>query len=293
MVDGSVRPQSENDNVEDASYGMGKRRVWESSEALTVSAVRDIVDAVAAWPLWGRLGWQDVALRYRRSVLGPFWLTLSMGVMISSMGYLYSQLFHMEISVYLPFITLGLLVWNLISNLLNEGCQTYIQGEGLLRQVALPTMMFPLRVVWRNLIIFVHNFVVYLGVAVIFDIRPGWAALLAIPGLVLVLMNAVWVAMLLGMLSARFRDIPQIIGSIIQVLFFVTPIIWTPDLVGDRALIVDANPFFHFIEIIRGPLLGKMPTLLNWEVVVGFTVVGWLVSFLFHRRFHVRVAYWV
>lgn len=245
------------------------------------------------WPLWGRLGWQDVILRYRRSVLGPFWLTLSMGVMITTMGLLYSQLLKVEVSVFLPFITVGLLTWGLISTSLSEGCNCYIEGENLLRQVALPTMIFPLRVIWRNLIIFFHNLLVYLAVAWIFAIKPGWVILLAPVGMLLLLANAVWVAILLGMLSARFRDIPMIIGSAIQVVFFLSPIIWMPELVGKRTFIVDWNPFYHFVEIVRAPLLGHLPSLLTWQVVIGMTVGGWALALLFHRRFHVRIAYWV
>ena len=275
------------------AYGLARQRVWESSEPLTASAVRDIIEAVRYWPLWGRMGWQDIELRYRRSILGPFWLTLSMGVMIGTMGLLYSQLFRTETTIYLPFVTLGLLIWGLISSTIIDGCQTYIQSESLLRQVALPTVIFPLRVIWRNLIVFCHNFVVYLVVAVIFDLQPGWIALLSVLGLVLTLLNGVWLAILLGMLSARFRDIPQIIGSIVQVLFFVSPIIWLPELVHGRPFIVDFNPIFHFIEVIRAPLLGKAPSALSWMVVLGTTVLGWIVAFLFHRRFHTRIAYWV
>lgn len=275
------------------AYGLARQRVWESSEPLTASAVRDIVEALRYWPLWGRMGWQDVELRYRRSILGPFWLTLSMGVMIATMGLLYSQLFRIDTGVYLPFITLGLLIWGLISSTVIDGCQTYIQGESLLRQIALPTVIFPLRVMWRNLIVFCHNFVVYLAVAVIFDLRPGWVGLLALVGIALVLLNGIWVAILLGMLSARFRDIPQIIGSLVQVLFFVSPIIWLPELVHDRIYLVDFNPLYHFIEIVRAPLLGKLPSALNWLVVLATTGFGWTLAFLFHRRFHVRVAYWV
>lgn len=275
------------------AYGLARQRVWESSEPLTASAVRDIVEALRYWPLWGRMGWQDVELRYRRSILGPFWLTLSMGVMIATMGLLYSQLFRIDTGVYLPFITLGLLIWGLISSTVIDGCQTYIQGESLLRQIALPTVIFPLRVIWRNLIVFCHNFVVYLAVAVIFDLRPGWVGLLALVGIALVLLNGIWVAILLGMLSARFRDIPQIIGSLVQVLFFVSPIIWLPELVHDRIYLVDFNPLYHFIEIVRAPLLGKLPSALNWLVVLATTGFGWTLAFLFHRRFHVRVAYWV
>ncbi len=268
-------------------------RVWTSAGSLTNSALFDLAEGLRRWPLWGLLGWQDIALRYRRSLLGPLWLTLSMGVMVGSLGVLYGVLFKLEITTYLPFLCLGFLVWGMLSSLVVEGCQCFIEAEALLRQVALPTSLFAYRVMWRNLLVFAHNAVIYVLVALIFDVRPGWAALWAIPGLFMLLVNGIWVALLLGMLSARFRDIPQVISSLMQVIFFITPIVWTPELLPGRQFIVNANPIYHFVELVRAPLLGHTPTMLNWGVTLGITAAGWLVAFLFHRRFHVRIAYWV
>ena len=118
-------------------------------------------------------------------------------------------------------------------------------------------------------------------------------ALLVLPGLVLVAANAVWVGLLLGMVCARFRDVPQIVTSLLRPVFFLTPIIWKPELLGKRMGFVDMNPFFHFIELVRAPLLGQVPAPLTWTVVLAITAGGWLVTFLFFRRFRSRIPYWV
>ena len=270
-----------------------ENRIWEWTGDYTHLAIYDLVEGFRRWPLWVRLGWQDIVLRYRRSIIGPFWLTLSMGVMVFSLGLLYGGIFKIDARQYLPFLTIGLLVWGLISGVITEGCQVFIEADWLIRQVDLPLSMFPLRVVWRNLILFLHNLPIYLMVVFFFDVQVDWVLLLAIPGLFVLLANAFWCAILLGMLSARFRDLPQMVASILQVAFFVTPIIWTSEQVGRGRFLIHGNPFYHFIELLRGPMLGKAPVLLNWEISLGIMLFGYIGTFFFYRRFQGRIAYWV
>ncbi len=261
-----------------------------SAQAL---AVADLVAGLEHWRLWGLLGWQDIRQRYRRSVLGPFWLTLSMGVLVGTLGFLYGALFKIEVADYLPFLALGFLAWGLISGIITDGCSAFIGCEHFIKQIKLPFSTFVYRVLWRNLIILAHNFAVYVVVAITFGIWAGWAGLLLIPGLALIVATAVWVGLLFGMVCARFRDVPQIVTSLLRVAFFLTPIIWKPEMLGRRTGFVDANPFYHFIELVRAPLLGQVPGALTWAVALGVTVGGWLVTFLFFRRFRNRIPYWV
>ena len=256
-------------------------------------AVMDLGEGLAKWRLWGLMGWNDIRQRYRRSVLGPFWLTLSMAIMVGSLGFLFGALFGVPIRDFLPFLTLGFLAWGLISGSIIEGCVAFTASEAFIKQMKLPFSLYVHRVVWRNLIIFAHNFVVYIAVAVLFGIWPGVAALLLLPGLVLIVLNATWVGTLLGMICARFRDVSQIVASLLQVAFFLTPIIWKPELLGNRIAFVQVNPFFHFVELIRAPLLGSVPAPLTWGVVLAVTAAGWLVTGLFFRRFRSRIPYWL
>ena len=259
----------------------------------TVLALRDVVEGAGAFRLWGLLGWQDVRQRYRRSTLGPFWLTISMGALVGGLGVLYAGLFKMDVADYLPFVAAGLIVWGLVSGLITEGCSVFIDAEGTIKQVNLPLSIYVYRVVWRGIIIFAHNIIIYVAAAVFFSINPGWIGFLALPGLLLLCLNGVWMGLLLGLMSARFRDVPQIVASVVQVTFFLTPIIWKPELLPGRAFMLDFNPFFHFVELVRAPALGQTPGLVSWLAVLGITLGGWLVTLLMYRRYRWRIAYWV
>lgn len=256
-------------------------------------AVADLAEGIARWRLWGLLAWQDIKQRYRRSSLGPFWLTISMGVMIATLGLLYGKLFKMEIQEYLPFLCLGLLTWTFISTSITEGCTVFITSESVIKQIKLPLSSYVYRLVWRNLIIFGHNFVVFVLVAVFFEIWPGEIGLLAVPGLLLIAFNAVWVALVLGMVCTRFRDVPLIVASVVQIAFFLTPILWQPNLLGDRIGLVDMNPFYHMIELVRSPLLGQVPAIHNWVASFIISAIGWPVTFVLFARFRKRIAYWL
>ena len=256
-------------------------------------ALLDLVEGARARYLWGRLGWQDIRQRYRRSVLGPFWLTLSMGAFVGALGALYGVLLDADIAEYMPFLALGFIVWTLISDIIRDGCNAFIASESIIKQVGLPLSVHVYRLLWRNLLTLVHNAVVFVVVAIVFGVWPGWNGLLALPGLVLLCLTGLWVALLFGIVSARFRDVPPIVSSVLRICFFVTPIIWTPDLIPNRPMVLDVNPFYHFIEVVRAPLLGQAPGLLSWLVVLSLTLGGWLVTFAFFRRYRWRIAYWV
>ena len=258
----------------------------------TALALRDVVEGACAFRLWGMLGWQDIRQRYRRSTLGPFWLTISMGALVGGLGVLYAGLFRVDVADYLPFVAAGLIIWGLLSGLITEGCAAFIGTESIIKQVNLPLSVHVYRVVWRNLIVFAHNIVIYVAAAVIFSLQPGWTGLLVLPGLALLCLNGVWMGLLLGLVSARFRDVPQIVASVVQVAFFLTPIIWKPELLPDRAFVLDLNPFFHLVELVRAPSLGQAPGLVSWLAAAGIALGGWLVTLLMYRRYRWRIAYW-
>ena len=257
------------------------------------STLLDIVQGGRMYYLWGLLGWQDIRRRYRRSVLGPFWLTISMGVLVGAMGTLYGALLKIGVEDYLPFLAAGFIVWSLISGLIVDGCAAFTDAERIIKQAALPASVHVYRVAWRNLIIFAHNVVIFAVVAVIFSISPGWAGLAALPGLLLICLNGVWIGLMLGLVSARFRDIPQMVASVVQVMFFLTPIIWKPELLPERTPVLDFNPFYHLVEIVRAPMLGRYPAPASWLGMLAMALGGWLLTLLVYRRYRWRLAYWV
>jgi ABC-type polysaccharide/polyol phosphate export permease len=256
-------------------------------------ALADLIEGLDLSAIWGLLGWQDVRQRYRRSVLGPLWLTLSMGVMVGALGYVYGDLFKTPLDEYLPFLTAGFIAWNLISNLITESCSVFIASSGYIRQLRLPCSLYMLRLVWRSLIIFFHNALVFVAVAAVFRLEPSWRLLWIFPGLCLIIYTGFWLGLVLGALCARFRDIPQVVTSLVQVIFFMTPIMWKPELLTNRPMFVEENPFFHFVELVRAPMLGAPISNQTWLVTGGCAAVGSIAAFFLFARLRRRVAFWV
>lgn len=259
----------------------------------TATAIADIVSGALLWRLWGRLGWNDILQRYRRSLLGPLWLTASMAIMVVALGVLYAELFKTPVDTLMPYLSVGFVIWTLISSFLTEAGTLFTSSESYIKQIRLPYSVYVYRSCWSKLIIFTHNAIIYFGVLLYFEIWPGAIALLAIPGLLLVLLNGALMNLCIGMVSARFRDIPQVIGSLVQIAFFVTPIFWTPDLLKGRTFVLDFNPFYHLVEIVRGPLLGTVPSGENYLAVALITVANAVVAGAFFIRFRARISYWI
>ena len=186
-------------------------------------ALLDLAQGARAHHLWYLLAWQDIRRLYRRSVLGPFWLTVSMGALVGVLGTLYGMLFEVDSADYVPFLALGFIVWTLISGVITDGCKVFINAEGIIKQVGLPLSIHVYRLLWRHLLILFHNAAVFVVVAAVFAVWPGWTGLLALPGLVLLCLNGIWAGLLLGIVSARFRDVPPIVTSVVRICFFVTP----------------------------------------------------------------------
>ncbi len=255
----------------------------------------DLVEGTKHFSLIMMLGWQDIRQRYRRSVLGPFWLTLSMGVMIGTIGVVFSQILSASIDQFIPFLSAGLILWGTISTTVTEACTTFILSEGVIKQLPLPLSVHMLRMIWRNIIILGHNIVILPLVFLVLGKPFSLLALVGIPGFFLATINLGWVSFLFGIICTRYRDFPQIVSILLQIVFYLTPIIWMPDLLPQRAslYLLDINPAYHLLEIIRAPLLGQLPTALNWGVAFFSAIGGWLITIIFYNCYKNRIAYWL
>jgi lipopolysaccharide transport system permease protein len=256
-------------------------------------ALDDLALGFRRWRLPVALAQLDIRNRYRGSVLGPMWLTLSTAVTFIALGLLYATLFKMDLQDYLPFLVVSLILWNVLSQLVGDACTSLTSAEGIIRQLPLPFTVHALRCMMRNAVIAAHNLPLIVVVFVIFGINPGASVLLAVPGMALFMLNGFAVVMFLGMLCARFRDIGPIVGTVTQLAFFVSPVIWKPELLQHRQVWLVLNPVYDLMEVVRGPLLGQPPGLLVWAAAVGITAVVCGVSFAFFVRFRGRIAFWV
>jgi len=270
-----------------------ERQAAPSISVLKVLRSSDLYLGVRAWQLWLTLGWNDIGMRYRRSTLGPLWITLSTGILVVSLGILYSQIFQTDIRTYLPYLALGFIVWGFLSTTINESCVAFTESERIIKQIKIPFSVFVLRVVWRNFIVLMHTIILYIPIAIFFRILPDFAALLVLPGLAILYINLVWVGLIIAIFSTRFRDIPQIVASVMQIAIFATPVMWQVSNLRGKTLIADLNPLYHWLELVRGPLTGELPSTSSWIASIASAVLGITLAVLLLRRVSRRIAYWV
>jgi lipopolysaccharide transport system permease protein len=263
-----------------------------TSEKLRLGAA-DMLAAAKMWRLWCMLGWNDIRQRYRRSFIGPFWITLSMAIFTVLLGVVYSFLFKMSIETYLPYVAMGLVSWGFVSTTITDASGVFTGSTSIIEQIRLPHTLHVLRANWRTLIILFHTVVLIIPIWIFTPVHPTLATLLVVPALILVFLNQVWMATAIGILTTRYRDMVQIVTTIIQIAMFVTPIMYPASALGQAWMVAEVNPLYHLVSLVREPLLGEAPQALSFAVVAGMSVVGFALTALLLYRANRRLIYWL
>jgi ABC-type polysaccharide/polyol phosphate export permease len=277
---------------QEKSFGESRRRVITAS-AHASEVLADLLRGLVRREIWWRFAVYDIKQRFRRSIIGPLWLTLSMGTLVGSLGFVLSTISQMELRVILPYIAVGMICWGLLSTCMNEGSCIFTASAAQIKNVPMELSQYLYRMVARNVIIFGFNMIIY--VLVLFLFPPGTSSnyFLFIPGFILFLLNTVWASLSFGILSARYRDVPQIVASVLQILFIITPVFWSVETLPNRPELVTYNPAYHLLEVVRRPLLAESPSALSWAVAATTAVLGWAATIALFRRAYSRIAYWV
>jgi ABC-type polysaccharide/polyol phosphate export permease len=240
------------------------------------------------------IAWSDTLTRYRRSALGPFWLVLGTLISVGGLSLVWGALFEVELETFIPSVCIGLVVWYLLSGTLIEGASGFYAQRTLLLNIHVSSLFVSTTLLFRQLVNFWHNFVVIVIVIVIFpqnfkiEVFPIFFV-----GLFLVSVCLLGVIHLVGYLGARFRDLSPLISAVVQPLFFITPVLFRPDQLGTAEFVAALNPLTHLLRVIRDPLMGEIPPVSTWLVVVGLTVVSCTLASLMTISKRQRLAYWV
>ena len=238
------------------------------------SGLMDFAIAFFKWRLWLYMGSLEVRQKYRRTLIGPFWITLALALFIGSSSFIYSVIFNQELSTYMPYVASGYISWAFISGYIGEACSVFIQNESFIRQLRLPSMIYPLKLLWRMLLTFFHHFIVLFLTLVFLSGISFDGLFFATIGLVINCVAILSLGTILGFISVKNRDVPVLVTSIFQILFLITPIIWPVSAVGKRIEIAMLNPFYHMIELIRSPLIdGYTDAWPNHLVVVSIMAI--------------------
>jgi ABC-type polysaccharide/polyol phosphate export permease len=256
-------------------------------------ALSDLGQSLGRIGLAWSLAWHDVVSRYRGSILGPFWITLSMGMMVLGIGVLNANLFKVPLNEFLPFVAIGIVFFGTLTGMINEGCDTFVQAAGILSQTSLPMLTFVWRTLFRNLIYLGHHLVIVLVVLAIYGDLSRANPLLALLGLALMVLNAGWLSLLVGIASARFRDIPQVVVSVMQFAIFMTPVFWLPERLAGYEWVLRYNPFYYVLEGIRAPILDRPIPEGEYLVLTSLAVIGWTLTFALFARTRRRIVHYL
>jgi lipopolysaccharide transport system permease protein len=243
--------------------------------------------------LWWTLAWYDTVLRYRRSMLGPLWLTISMGLLLLGMGPLYSGLFKVPLNRFFPHLTLGIIFWTFFTATINDGCNVFVGATRYMKSGEFSGSVFVWRSLARNVIQLLHHVVLYLPVALWAGIRPSPSMLLFVPGMMIVLVNLHALSISLGVVCARFRDVTLIMTSVLQLLMFLTPVFWLPNALPSRAHFILYNPLAQMLDVVRLPLVGESPAPGTWRFLALFTLLNVAVAAWLYARNRRRIVYWL
>lgn len=253
----------------------------------------EVLGAVRRYRLWMYLAWSDIRQRYRGSVLGPLWITLSTAIFIGALSVINAELFKAPAEKYVPSLSIGFVIWYFISGTLSESTTGLISSKGLISQISLPFFTHIFRVITRNLLILAHNAIAVVFVLAWFRIYPSMHIFLFIPGIFLVSLFLLSGGMILAMIGARYRDIQQVVASLLQVLFFVSPITWEAKQISSATWILHMNPVFYLIEVLRAPILGQPVGANTWRILLGIVALTCVVSIWLFNKKRDRIPYWV
>jgi len=253
-------------------------------------------NSIKDWRIWIYMAFTDIRRRYQRTIIGPFWVTLSIAIFIGTMGVVFPVLWHTNVKTYLPFFASGFIMWTFVSSVTSEACGTFVDASGLIKQTSLSYSVYANNVVTRNVIVMFHHLSVYLIVMLVFRVPVNLNTLLFIPGMIILCLTSSWICVLFGLFASRFRDIKQVVSSLLQVSMFVTPIFWEPSQLGSgrkAQLLISANPLHHFIQIARAPLLGQAPVMIDWMMSIAICAVGWLMTIIILGKYRKHLVFWL
>lgn len=263
---------------------------WPRAVAL---AVKDIVDGVLAWRVWLMLAWHEIKQRYRRSTFGALWVTLNMLVQALIMGYLLGFLFAQRMDKFLPYICVSLALWGYMATTIIDCSAAFYGNMQTILQIKRPYTTYILHTVSKNMIIFFHTILVYLFIGPLNGVYPSVSYFWFFPALLVVTIAISWMGLIVAILSTRFRDVPLIVGNLFAVLIWLTPVLYQPSQLGSKQAILQFNPFYSLMEIMRNPLMNQPVPLQSWLIAIAVGIVGWGLAILLLARTRHRIAYWL
>lgn len=256
-------------------------------------ALRDIGAGLARGGLWFRLAMTDIQQTYRRSIFGAAWIALSFGAFVLVKIFVFGSFVPGDVSYFSMWVAIGFWVWMLVQGAVVDGCNVFVNSRSWILGTSLPLSIYVFQAITRVMLRFIWSIPVIAIVIWHYDVVPTVTWLWAIPGLILIVMNIIWAQIFLGVICARFRDVAHLVQSIMLVMFFLTPILYIPSMLKDKAYLLVYNPFTHFLALMRGPMVDNVFPVLAWHVTGSITIIGWIVALVTYQTMGRKVPFMV
>lgn len=243
---------------------------------------------------WLYPGWIALKTRYVRTTLGPLWETLATSIFITFAGFLWSKIFKMQLVDFLPHLFSGMVIWKFYASIIVGSSINYMENAALIKSIKHEYIIHNLKSLTRDFLVFLHNVPICLIIVFYFNgvTLNIFFLFLSLP---IVLLSGFFISYLMSLVCLRFRDLNYLTQSLIQLVFFFTPILWKPDQLGPKAemFIVMPNIIYHYVEIIRAPIMGYTPSLLNYLMTIIFLFCLLLLANFCYKKYNRRIPYWI
>lgn len=240
-----------------------------------------------------KITYTEVKQKYQRSILGSFWITLNMFITLLMLGFVFSSVFKIQIYHYLPYVYCGLLSWGFISSVINDSTQIYLSGN--LKYFNFNIYYLQLKVVFKQIIIFIHNLSIYILILIFLnnEIFNFNYFLLIVPGLLIFFLCSIFLVGILAPLCAKYLDFGFMVSNFVYILFLVSPVFWDPSILNGKKMFIQFNPIYHFISIIRDPMLGRLPETNSYIICISITLIFFIFNHFFSKHLHKNLSLYV
>lgn len=248
--------------------------------------IRDILKSIRSPNYWAYSTWMKFALKYRKTALGPLWVMVSPAMFVGFLGFMYSKVNTVSLEVFVPHLAIGYITWLFMSTLVNQGATLFVsrRQEMLQGRVVVTDIVFSS--IFLSLLQYAQQAIIFVLVLLFYSVVLNLYSLVSLIGVFILFINGFWVTVFFGILGARYRDLAEVVTAVMRLAFFITPIIWIPKdgQGGVLGAFLIYNPFYHYLELVRAPLLGNAIMPISWIVVGIITTAGIILSALLYRR---------
>ncbi|EKF6289094.1 ABC transporter permease [Vibrio cholerae] len=253
----------------------------------------DLKESLKERQLWTTLAWIELKRGFSGTKLGVLWRPTSALIVGLSLGNVYSIILNKSTSDYIPYVVAGLVVWSLISQLITEGGKLFLANGPQIKEMPISYTSYIAKYLTRNIISFLLSSLAVILVLVYYNQLSRIEPIAFIFGTLMVVINGIWVSILFGIATIYIRDITELISNFMRLVFFITPVLWSPDMASSKGQIVKYNPLYYYLDVIRSPMIGHEVDIYSYYIIATITIVGLIVSVIVYSKYRDKISFMV